>query len=620
MLRYDLLNETEMYSQNTMKIKCFLFLILMTTTCFSNAQTQEDLKGKIRNLLAEQKLTGAVWATVTDNGVIITDACGYKNNETKELLSQTDYVNVGSVSKTILAAGFLRMATLGLLNLDDPIKKYLPDLPIENKFDNTSPITIRHLLDHTSGLTDAKLWHIFSTTARVDTPLETVYLNSPSILKVQAKPGSIYSYSNLGYTILGMVIEKTTKNRYESYLDEFLLKPLGMKNSSFKFISQTDHKKLAYGHFDDGNTVLAMPMYLRPAGQLTTTAEDIGIFLRFMMSDGIIDGKIFIHNEFLKAVGKQTLTDAFKNGLPFGDALGAYARDRYGVVGLAKNGNTLGFSAMAYMFPDYKKAFFIAFNMDSETANYDLFNEVLVKHLALPTQNFISKGQEIETHIENWGGYYLPYITKVMPFGLLDIIFSHTKVIITKTGAIQIPFQGNNKTLIYQGQNMFSMNDRINISHTFYKNSEGELLITNGVSTLKKVNGFKILCVTASLLLGMCSLIYFFLLGCVNLIKYKMEFKNKPELWIFIAVVTLFISFAFMANQQFMNLGNLTIGNALLAFATLLIPILSIVSFTLTIKAQKYYLRNITYWAHISLIQFCLLLLANNLMPIVLWK
>ena len=180
-----------------MTFKYFSLFILVTITHFSNAQTKEELKGTIENLLNEQKLSGAVWATVSDKGEIVTDAYGYKNTKTKELLSPTDKVHVGSVSKTILAAGFLRMATLGLLNLDDPVKKYLPNLPIENQLNNTTPVTIRHLLDHTSGLTDAKLWHIFSSTATPNTPLETVYLNSPNVLKLQSKPGSIYSYSNL---------------------------------------------------------------------------------------------------------------------------------------------------------------------------------------------------------------------------------------------------------------------------------------------------------------------------------------------------------------------------------------------------------------------------------------
>ncbi len=602
-----------------MIIKHFLFFLLVTITSSSKAQNQEGLKKTIKNLLTEQKLTGAVWATVTDKGKVITDAYGYKNTKTKELLSQTDKVHVGSVSKTILAAGFLRMATLGLLNIDDPIQKYLPNLLVENRWYDTNPISVRHLLDHTSGLTDAKLWHIFSTTATPNTPLETAYLNSLNILKVQAKPGSIYSYSNLGYTILGMVIEKITKKKYENYLDDNFLKPLGMTNSSFEFISQTKDKKLAFGHFDDGKTVAAMSMYLRPAGQLTTTAEDVGKFLRFMMSDGTVDGKTFIDSEYLNAVGKQKLTDAFKNGVPFGDALGAYSRDRYGVVGIAKNGNILGFSAMTYMFPNYKKAFFIAFNMDSETANYDLFNEVLIKHLGLAEQHFITKELEIETDIEDWNGFYVPYITAVEPFRLIDMVFSHTKVKTSKTGALLIPFQGKNRTLIYQGEKKFSMKDRTNISHAFYKNSEGKLLITNGVNTLKKVSGFKILGIATSLLLGIFSLIYLFITGCINLIKYKFDFKNKPIFWVFTAILTLFISFAFIATNSFMNMGDLSFGNVLLALATLLIPLFSVVTLILITKKKKY-THTLSFWTTIFLIQFCVLLIANNLMPIIMWK
>ncbi len=601
-----------------MIIRILLILVLISITNFSYAQTKEELKKTIKNLLKEQKLSGAIWTIVSDKGEIYTDAYGYKNIKTKEVLSQNDKVHVGSVSKTILAAGFLRMATLGLLNLDDRIKKYLPNLPIENHLYDNNPITIRHLLDHTSGLTDAKLWHVFSTTATQDTPLETVYLNSPNILKVQAKPGS--TYSNLGYTILGMIIEKITKNKYENYLDENLLKPLGMINSSFTFISQTIDKKLAFGHFDDGKPVAAMPMYLRPAGQLTTTAEDVGKFLRFMMSDGIIDGKSFINSKYLTAVGKQKLTDAYNNGVPFGDALGAYSRDRYGVVGIAKNGNTLGFSSMIYMFPNYKKAFFIAFNMDSEAANYDLFNEVLVKHLGLATKNFITKKQETGSDIENWNGYYIPVITKVEPFGLLDIVFSHTKVETSKTGALLIPFQGKDKTLIYQGEAVFSMKDRTNISHAFFTTTDGEFLITDGVKTSKKVSGLKILGIAASLFLGISGLIYLFIVGCINLIKYKLDFMNKPQFWVFISILTLIVSFAFIAVQPFMNMGDLTVGNILLALATLLIPVFSVVSFILMIKTQKLYLNNLIFWTTIFVIQFCILLFANNLIPITMWK
>lgn len=603
-----------------MKLRCLFLLIYVFSIKISYAQSNERLKSEIIRLLKEQNLTGAIWSTIAANGQIIVDSHGYKNTKTKVLISRNDKVHVGSVSKTILAAGFLRMATLKLIHLDDPVKKYLPNLPLENRFEETSPVTIRHLLNHTSGLTDAKLWHIFSTTAKPNTPLETIYLNSRAILKIQYQPGSIYSYSNLGYSILGMVIEKITNRPYENYLDENFLKPLGMTNSTFHFISQSSDLRLAFGHFDNSEPVRAMPMYLRPAGQFTTTAEDIGKFMLFMMSDGVIKGKAFILPEHLKAVGTQKQTDAFKHGLPYGDALGAYSRDRYGVVGIAKNGNTLGFTSMIYMFPDYKKAFFIVFNMDSETANYDLFNEVLVKYLNLPTKQLITRAEKLTDELKRWKGYYIPVITKIQPFGLLDIVFSHTKVETSQRGALLLPFQGKDKKLIYQGKNQFSVDDRTHISHTFYISPDGVLLISDGVKTLKKVNGLSIIAIGLSLLLGIFALIYLFFLGMIKLVVYQLDFKTQPIFWIFIAMLILFISIAFISTQPFMHIGNLNTGNALLFLATLILPLFTIVSFLLMIKKGKKVLRNLSFWATILVLQFCMLLLVNNLLPIIMWK
>lgn len=603
-----------------MKLTYSLSLVFLFAINLSFAQSNQQLKDEIVNLLAEQKLSGAVWSIVSEDGKIITDAYGSKNIKTKQTLRATDKVHVGSVSKTILAAGLLRMATLGLFHLDDSIEKYLSKLPVHNQFNTTDPITIRHLIDHTSGLTDAKLWHIFSTTANPDTPLEAVYLNSPSILTVQSRPGSIYSYSNLGYTILGMVIQKISKTRYEDYLSENLLKPLGMVNSSFQFIAQATDKDLAFGHFDNGESVAAMPMYLRPAGQFTTTAEDVGKFLKFMMSDGKINGKPFISTKYLSAVGRQERTDAFRKGVPFGDALGAYSRDRYGVVGIAKNGNILGFSAMIYMFSRHKKAFFIAFNMDSETANYDLFNEVLVKHLDVDTSPFVLKEKNIEKDVEKWEGYYIPFITKIEPFGLLDVVFSHTKVELLKTTALLSPFQGKSKTLIYQGNNQFSMKDRTNLSHVFYMNKNGDLLISDGVKTLKKIQGLKILGITLSLFLGITAIIYLFVLSSIDLIRYQLNFKNKPHFWVFIAILFLVISIIAIAAQPFMNLGNFNLASMLLFLATLLLPIFSILSIILTLKNERSYLRTVRFWAMVFMLQFCALLMMNNLLPVTMWK
>lgn len=606
-----------------MKRAFVLFFIAFLPARILTAQGHETLRESITRLLAEQRLSGAVWATVSDSHGIVTDASGFRNVRTREALRPTDKVHVGSVSKTILAAGLLRLATLSTLDLDDPILTHLPDLPLENPWKDAHPVTIRHLLDHTSGLTDTRLWHVFSTSATPDTPLETVILNSPGSLRVQARPGAMYSYSNLGYTVLGMVIEKVSGQRYEDYLDDHVLAPLGMTNSTFHFTSQEgDHSddRLAYGHFDGGEPVSAMPMHIRPAGQFTTTAGDMGMFLRFLMSDGMIDGQPFIRTDLLRSLGKPTTTDAAKHGVPVGDALGAYSRDRYGVVGLAKNGNILGFSAMIYLFLGERKAFFIAHNTDSESAAYDVFNQTLVEHLALPTRPFLMAGKPTEPDIARWDGYYVPVITKVEPFGLLDVVFSHTRVRTSGIGATLAPFQGNPRELTYQGDRLFSMSDRTRISHAFYEDEDGTLLITEGVRTMKKVSGLTILALACSLALGLSGLIHLFVAGCVQLVRTRRDLRTQPIVWVFSAILTLLLSIAFIANQSFMNLGDVTFGNGLLALGSALLPVFSVVTLVMIVKTTPRAVFTAAFWSTACVIQWCAVMVAGGLFPLILWR
>jgi len=262
-----------------------------------------------------------------------------------------------------LAVGVLHLATEGKINLDESVSKYLTDTKFINKWNATTPVTIRHLLNHTSGLEDLRLWQMFSMKASPTDDLEYGFTKNPSVLKIRTRPGSMFSYSNMGYTLLGMVIEAVTKESYENYLDKNLLLPLEMKSSTFKFVSQVGNNadsSLAMGHLDKQNTFPALPIYLRPAGQFTTTAYDMGLFLRFLMGDGILNGEPFIKKELLSEIGNPQNTEAVLKGLEIGYAFGAMKRDRYGHIGIAHSGNIVGYRAMIYMFPNSKKAFFIS--------------------------------------------------------------------------------------------------------------------------------------------------------------------------------------------------------------------------------------------------------------------
>ena len=146
----------------------------------------------------------------------------------------------GSVAKQFTAAAMVKLQQDGKLNLDDQVRKYIPELP-----DYGSPMTIRHLLNHTAGLRD---WGTVMglTGAGRGNRVITQDLAFDVIIRQKAldfTPGSEYSYSNSGYQLAAIIVERVSKQKFAAFVDERLFKPLGMKNSSWR----DDYQRLVPG-------------------------------------------------------------------------------------------------------------------------------------------------------------------------------------------------------------------------------------------------------------------------------------------------------------------------------------------------------------------------------------
>ena len=128
-------------------------IILLLSVLFSNisvAQEKNTLEEDLKKAIASENLTGAVWSSVSDDIVTI-GAIGLKNAETNEILDTNDRVLIGSVTKTLIATGILRLATQGKLDIDSPVYKILSNITFDNPWRENNPVTIRDLLNHTAG-------------------------------------------------------------------------------------------------------------------------------------------------------------------------------------------------------------------------------------------------------------------------------------------------------------------------------------------------------------------------------------------------------------------------------------------------------------------------------------
>ena len=606
---------------SVVKIIALVFLSLIFANV-SNGQADARLKQEIEQALEEEGLTGAVWTVADSDGEISFDAAGLKNLQTKEQLKPTDKVHIGSVTKTILATGILRLVSEGKINLNAPVEKYLPEINFDNKWSKKNPVTVRHLLDHTSGLEDLRLWQMFTAKAAPTSALSTVFGKDSSVLRVRTKPGSVFSYSNMSYTLLGMVIEKVTNESYETYLDENLLQSLGMLNSTFGFVSQTGERadfNLAMGHLDDQSAFPALPIFLRPAAQFTTTAYDMGLFLKFIMSDGSLDGQPFIKTELLREMGQPHETEAFRNGLQIGYGLGVMKRDRHGVVGLAHSGNIVGYHAMIYAFPNSKKAFFISHNMDSESANYERFNEILLRHLNLEKGEQSAKTVK-PSDLSDWEGYFVPVVSRFEPLAYLDTLTSFTNVSLKDDKVILSAFQKPSRELFYTGNNVLTAEGKTTGSHVFYKTEENMHIISDGLSSLRKINGIYLLSHWISFSLGIFGLAYLLISGTIQLIKYKRRIIEKPVWFSFLSIVLLFVPIPFFFLQSFVSIGDVTVASVMLAISTFLLPFGMIASAWLYVKnGMPRFYNKADFLAIVFSFQWVMTLAFWGLIPFLLW-
>lgn len=597
---------------------------LMTAKLSAQASVPTaGLQQVMQDILQQEQLTGVIWGTVTASENML-GAAGTANQAQQTALQLTHQFQVGSVAKTLLASGILRLVSQGKLSLDSPVATLLPDVPLINPWQQTHPLLLRHLLDHTSGLDDARLHQVFSLTTSPATPLAQAFAAEPA-RRLRAKPGSRLSYSNLGYTLLGMVIERLSGERYETVLARELLTPLGMHQSTFQYLSQLDPMAgatLAMGHFEQGVTQPAVPMQLRPAGQFTTTAADLALFARFLLCDGKLNGQVFIRPELMALMGRATTTEAAKAGLRAGYGLGLNTRDRFGVVGHCHVGTTFGFRANFCLFPQQKKAFFVAVNADVETARYERFDQVLIEQLGLPKQT-PAPAVTMPPDIDDWLGIYQLAPVRMESFAYLDRLLNFARLHRQGTQLLLTPWQGKTQQLTPVGSRLFRANDRVAASHVLLS-AGGRQVISDGFRSYERANLWTLLPLWLSAIAGISAFILLMLLGLWRTLCRRWQ-RDDALLPAWLAQLALLLPLPLFLAQSFLQLGDLTLASGLLAVTSAIWPLALLYSswcYYRQLRQQRQLpLRQLLRWlAVLAVLQWCLVLAYWGLLPLRLWQ
>ena len=341
----------------------------------------QPMQQALDRLCAARGIPGAVCGMVNSDGEVTVATSGTANLATGLPVVRETLFQAGSIGKSYTATAIMQLVDEALLDLDVPLRTYLPDLRFDDAAVSKS-LTSREILTHTAGIDGDRLDGEFRF-GRGDDCLQR-YVASLVDLPLITAPGRLWSYCNSGYVILGRLIEVLTGSTFEQALTRRILDPLGVKNTLF-FPGEMVTHSLAVSHVRQGSgPAIVSPKWemsraAGPAGStINTTIDDLLAFARMHLRGGIAADGTHVLSEASVQAMQQPLVSCPEPEL-LGDhwGLGWFVRDRTRPIVIGHDGNTNGETACLRLVPERGMAWALMMNLAGQNwAAVDLAHDV----------------------------------------------------------------------------------------------------------------------------------------------------------------------------------------------------------------------------------------------------
>jgi CubicO group peptidase (beta-lactamase class C family) len=340
---------------------------------------------------------------------------GYKDFENKVAVTPDTQFAIGSSTKAFTALSVLMAQDEGKLNIDDSPKKYLSYFKINDPEIDTK-ITIRDLLSHSSGLNRTDLAWITGKLSRED------IIRVAGEAKPTAKLREKFQYQNVMFAAAGEIVAQTQKMPWEQFVENRILKPLGMTNSNLSIPAMEKSKDFSFGYEYNPDTKETIKKPFRdfptmaPAGAINSSARDMANWLKFMLNGGTVNGKRLVSEASFAELTKPQMKIVGKTTY----GLGWFLQEWNGLKVVQHGGNIDGFNALVSFVPEKKLGFVILTNVSGSPLPAQMGPVILenligkpqtaaVAQTAVTTNpgsevgkyNFKEAGFDIEVKIEN---------------------------------------------------------------------------------------------------------------------------------------------------------------------------------------------------------------------------
>lgn len=316
--------------------------------------------------LDESGVSGGAVALVTEEGV---DARGVGDaGGDRQVTADTPFV-IGSTSKSFTALAVMQLVEAGRVDLSAPVRDYVPELELAEG-EPVDDITVRNLLQHTSGLDDLTGGPLLASAAD-GTPLAAIAELRDA--ELASTPGETWLYANANYVLAGLVVERASGQSYAHYLQREVFDPLGMTHSSAT-AGSVGEEALAEGHrFWFGVSIPTEPARrdaTLAAGYLISTAADLGRYLSMYLAEGLApDGTRIVSADGVRTLlggGPDAALGPWAEGQGSRYAMGWFVGGPWGEDAVFHPGNTPDTTTMLAFLPDEGVAAVVVVNAGNE--------------------------------------------------------------------------------------------------------------------------------------------------------------------------------------------------------------------------------------------------------------
>jgi D-alanyl-D-alanine carboxypeptidase len=332
------------------------FVVELAVTFLKQGVVVEEF---IKSLLSTVNAPATGIVVIHNGHTVINEAFGLADVENRVKAHPRSSFKLASITKHFTAFAILRLVKYGAIKLSDPLLKYFPE------YEKLNPkIKIENLLNHTSGIPGyTELTELFSPYEKIEATHEqmlNVFIGQPLLFE----PGSSFEYSNSGYYLLGLIIERASGYTYEEYLKREFFNPIGMDDTCYASDRSIIPNRVRGYDTQQGASIktglqnceyISMnPPYA--AGGLCSTTTDMAKWLSSLLA-----GKVLSNELMLKACSPTKL----KNGLAVEYGYGLNVGTKLGVKAVGHDGGIPGFASAFMMYPESNTATLVLVNDES---------------------------------------------------------------------------------------------------------------------------------------------------------------------------------------------------------------------------------------------------------------